>query len=137
MALFITIKASDLRDIVLKALAITLFLHLAFCSLSDISSCYNGTTVLSFVFLSFLLMFLSFHFFPGFFLGLLSLGLLFGLVCFILALGGCTRFLDSFKSIVLEIETHLYGLFSLGVSLIQISTCLNFDPGLSLIGYSD
>ncbi len=80
------------------ALAIALFLLLALCSLSGISSYYDGATVSFFLFVLFSLVFSSFFFSFGFFLGFLDFDLLFGLVGLILALAlrGRIGFLLSF-----------------------------------------
>ena len=115
MAFFITVIVGDLRDISFRALTIALFLFLAFCSLSSISSHCDGATVLSVLSIPFSLVFPLFLFFFGFFLGFSSL---FGLVGLILELRGCAGFLGLFRLIVLRIEAYFQGLLSFEVLLI-------------------
>ncbi len=102
MTFLIIVIAVDLRDFFFKALTIALLLFLAFYGLSGISLRYNRATISSFLFGSVSLTSSSFLFLFGFFLSLLGLSFLFGLVSliFTLILGGCAKFKSLFRLIV-------------------------------------
>ncbi len=72
VALLIAVIAGDLRDVPLRALAITSLFLLALCGLCGINSRCVGATVSSFSSISFPLMSTSFLFLPGLLLGLLG-----------------------------------------------------------------
>ena len=107
MTFLIIIIVSDLKNISLKALVITLLLFLVFYSLSSISSYCDRVTVLFFSSILFFLVSFFFLFFPSLFLSLLDLDFLFGLVGFTLVLEGYIRLLSLFILIILRIEAHL------------------------------
>lgn len=75
-----TIIISDLRNVFLRALAITLLLFLAFYGLGNISSCCSRATILSYLSILFSLVSYFFLFLPDFFLNLFGLGFLVDLV---------------------------------------------------------
>lgn len=123
---YFIVVINNLKNIFSKV--VILFLLLVFYSLSVISSSCSGATTQLFT-LPLAIVFLSF--FPSFFRGLLSLGAFFRLF---FDLRGFTFFISL---VILGIETHLPGLLSLGILLIQVGTFLNLGFSLSLINYTD
>lgn len=111
--------ANDLKDLPHKALGIISLLFLAFYSQNSIGPYYGRAIVSALLSALFSLLSPFFLFLSSLFaLNFLGPILLFCLVGLTLALLSRAGFLSSFQLIISEIETHLQGLFSLGVLLI-------------------